>query len=64
MTRKGTLRFTPAGGVAERREIVALVEQDGLATEQVVVARYAAPSASSPARSAACARSAATAPSR
>ena len=40
---KGTLRFTPAGGVAERREIVALVEQDGLATEQVVVARYARP---------------------
>ncbi|MDA0174145.1 PKD domain-containing protein [Solirubrobacter taibaiensis] len=45
---QGSLRFTPAGGAGERREILALVEQDGMASEPVVVARYTAPSALKP----------------
>ena len=40
---EGRLRWTPAGGAAERREIVAVVEQDGLVAHQLVVARYRAP---------------------
>ena len=47
---RGRLRFHPAGGVAERREIVALVKQDGRVRDEFVVARYAAPRAPQPAR--------------
>lgn len=46
---RGTLRFAPAEGRAERREIVALVEQDGQLRDELVVARYAAPAAARPA---------------
>ena len=42
---KGTLRFTPADGNAEQREIVAVVTQDGMPRDEIVVARYAAPAA-------------------
>ncbi|HEX6026405.1 MAG TPA: hypothetical protein VFZ00_30700 [Solirubrobacter sp.] len=42
---RGRPRFTPANGVAERRRIVAVVEQNGLTREHVVVASYRAPSA-------------------
>jgi hypothetical protein len=45
----GTLRFTPAEGAAERREVVALVEQDGQLRDELVVARYHAPAAARPA---------------
>ncbi len=41
--RKGNWFFTPAGGAAERREIVAVVEQDGIVAHQLVVAHYRAP---------------------
>ena len=44
----GTLRFTPAAGRAERREIVATVEQDGQLRAKLVVAHYRAPGASKP----------------
>jgi hypothetical protein len=45
---KGELPFVPAGGAAETREIVAVVEQDGMVSEQRVVARYRAPGAQQP----------------
>ncbi len=45
---RGELKFSPAAGAAERREIVAIVEQDGMVSDQIVVARYQAPSASKP----------------
>ncbi|HEX6390968.1 MAG TPA: hypothetical protein VFZ89_16025, partial [Solirubrobacteraceae bacterium] len=45
---KGTLRFTPAEGKAETREIVALVEQNGMTREQVKVASYRAPANTRP----------------
>jgi hypothetical protein len=41
--RRGTLAFAPAAGRGERREIVALVERDGVQTHTLTVARYAAP---------------------
>ena len=44
----GTLRFSPAAGRAERREIVATVEQDGQLRAKLVVAHYRAPGASKP----------------
>ena len=47
---RGRLRFHPAAGVAERREIVALVKQHGRLRDEIVVARYAAPRAPQPAR--------------
>jgi hypothetical protein len=47
---RGELPFHPAGGVAERRDIVAIVEQDGMVSEQPVVARYRAPAVRKPAR--------------
>lgn len=47
---KHVLRFAPAPGRAERREIVAVVEQDGLLREEVVVTRYKAPSTRKPSR--------------
>jgi PKD repeat protein len=46
----GRLRFTPADGRAERRRIVAIVEQDGVPSAQVAVASYRAPAARRPAR--------------
>jgi PKD repeat protein len=47
---RGRIRFSPADGAAESREIVALVEQDGMPRDQIAVARYAAPSAARPAK--------------
>jgi hypothetical protein len=44
----GRLVFTPAAGLGERREIVAIVEQDGMVRAQPVLARYTAPSAAKP----------------
>lgn len=41
----GTLRFTPADGKAERREIVAVVRQDGELRDEITVARFKAPRA-------------------
>jgi PKD repeat protein len=46
---RGRVRFVPADGVAERRRIVALVEQNGLIREQRAVATYRAPAALRPA---------------
>ena len=46
----GTLAFTPADGVAERRDIVAVVEQDGRPRGELEVARYRAPAALRPSR--------------
>ncbi|MDW5597797.1 PKD domain-containing protein [Conexibacter stalactiti] len=48
----GTLRFTPAEGKRELREIVAVVEQDGNPRAQIRVASYRAPGALRPARAA------------
>jgi hypothetical protein len=48
--RAGTLRFVPADGKAERRKIVALVEQDGRLRDKITVAGYRAPSARRPGR--------------
>lgn len=41
--RRGRLRFDTAAGNAERRTIVAVVEQDGLPREEMEVARFRAP---------------------
>lgn len=38
-----TLRFTPGPGAGGRREIVALIAQDGIVRREVVVTRYTAP---------------------
>ncbi|MDA0179322.1 PKD domain-containing protein [Solirubrobacter phytolaccae] len=46
---RGTLRWTPAQGAAEKRRIVALVEQDGVLREELDVASYRAPKAARPA---------------
>jgi hypothetical protein len=46
---RGTLRFKPAPGRAERRQIVALVEQDGQLRDRIVVATYKAPGINKPA---------------
>jgi hypothetical protein len=46
----GTLRFTPAAGRAERRDIVALVEQDGALRDRITVAHYRAPGLARPAK--------------
>jgi PKD repeat protein len=48
--REGTLRFSPADGAAERRKIVALVEQDGQVRDRIEIASYRAPAASRPGR--------------
>jgi hypothetical protein len=45
---RGRLRFDPADGRAERRDIVAVVEQDGQMRDRIEVARYGAPSAQRP----------------
>ena len=47
---KGELAFAPAGGAREKREIVAVVEQDGLVAHQIVVAHYRAPGPEKPAQ--------------
>jgi plastocyanin len=47
---RGTLRFTPADGRAERREIVAIVEQNGRLRDELIVANYGAPAAQRPGR--------------
>jgi hypothetical protein len=44
----GTLRFAPAAGAAERRTIVAVVEQDGAPRAVLRVASYRAPRAAKP----------------
>src|SRR5262249_4621265 len=41
----GTLSFTPAPGHGERRDVVALVTQDGKLRARIVVAHYRAPKA-------------------
>ena len=45
---RGTLRFTPAAGRAERREIVAGVEQDGALRARLVVGHYRSAAAHEP----------------
>jgi hypothetical protein len=45
---EGRLRFDPADGRAERRDIVAVVEQDGQMRDRIKVASYRAPSAQRP----------------
>ena len=45
---QGTLRFTPAAGRAERREIIAGVEQDGALRARLVVGHYRAPATRKP----------------
>ena len=45
----GRVRFTPARGPAGPRQILALVEQDGLARTQLVAGRYTAPEPAVPA---------------
>lgn len=47
---RGTLAFDPADGRAERRHIIAIVEQDGLPSTQVAVASFRAPATKRPGR--------------
>lgn len=47
---KGTLRFKPAPGPGGKRKVVALVEQNGLITDEVAVGTYKAPSPPRPAK--------------
>ena len=47
---KGTLRFAPADGPKGRRQIVAMVDQDGAPRRQLVVATYVAPGPVRPGR--------------
>jgi hypothetical protein len=46
----GRLRFRPGAGRAERRDIVAVVEQDGHVRDELAVARYRAPGPERPGR--------------
>jgi hypothetical protein len=46
----GALRFAPAEGPAGKRQIVALVEQDGIPRREIVVATYTAPPPRRPGR--------------
>ena len=46
----GRVRFSPADGKAERREIVAIVKQDGQVRDELTVARYQAPGPKRPSR--------------
>lgn len=48
--RTGSIRFAPADGSAEKREIVAIVEQNGQIRDEVVVTQYAAPAPQRPAK--------------
>ena len=45
---EGRLRFSPGDGRAERRDIVAVVEQDGQMRDRIEVGHYRAPSAARP----------------
>lgn len=47
---RGRLRFTPANGKRGKRQIVALVEQDGLPRDRLLAGGYAAPGPIVPAR--------------
>ncbi|MFL5845727.1 MAG: hypothetical protein ACJ762_13655 [Solirubrobacteraceae bacterium] len=47
---KGTLRFSPANGPAGKREVVAMVDQNGAPRRQIVVASYVAPAPVRPGR--------------
>jgi PKD repeat protein len=47
---RGRIRFAPADGSRGRREIVALIERNGVTTQSATVARYAAPGPARPAR--------------
>jgi hypothetical protein len=47
---KGRLRFTSAASKAEKREIVAIVHQDGVLRDELVVASYKAPATRPPSR--------------
>jgi hypothetical protein len=46
----GTLHFKPAGGAGGKRRVVALVERDGLITDQVAIGTYQAPPPPRPAK--------------
>jgi hypothetical protein len=46
----GTLRFTPVAGPAGLRTIVAIVSENGVPNERVVIARYHAPGPVTPGR--------------
>jgi hypothetical protein len=48
--RRGRIRFRPAAGAAERRHIVAIVEQNGMPSAQFAVASYRAPRVARPGR--------------
>jgi hypothetical protein len=45
---KGTLAFDPAAGPTRNREIVAVVEQNGMPRERIVVAKFTAPATDDP----------------
>jgi hypothetical protein len=47
---QGTLHFKPAGGAGGKRRVVALVERDGLITDQVAIGTYQAPPPPRPAK--------------
>jgi hypothetical protein len=47
---RGRIRFTPGDGRAGRRQILALVYDNGIQTRSLVVARYSAPGPQRPAR--------------
>ena len=47
---QGRIRFTSAPGKAEKRQIVAIVEQDGMMREEQVVTTYKAPSTGIPSK--------------
>jgi hypothetical protein len=47
---EGTIRFTPGDGRSERRQIIALVEQDGQLRDSVPVAGYRSPGPLRPSR--------------
>jgi hypothetical protein len=48
--KRGTIRFSPGAGRKGKRQIVALVESNGLPRENLVVASYRAPAPARPAR--------------
>ena len=47
---RGRIRFTPADGRRGKRDIVALIERNGVTTESLTVGSYAAPGPARPAR--------------
>ena len=48
--KRGTIRFTPGAGRRGKRQIVALVESNGLPRENITVSSYKAPAPAKPAR--------------